>query len=82
MIIEGICNVIFGLLSGFFSLLPDIQWNIRADFFTKFFEILRMVCYLLPMGTVGAILALVIAFTIFRIVIALIKTLWNLIPFL
>ena len=82
MIVEGICNVIFGLLSGFFSLLPDIHWNIQADFFTKFLEVPRMVCYLLPMGTVATIFALVVAFTVFRIVVALVKTIWNLIPFL
>lgn len=82
MIIEGICNVFFGLLSGLLSFLPDVNWDIKADFFTKFLEVLRVVGYLLPMKTVAAIFALVIAFTVFRIVIALIKTIWNLIPFL
>lgn len=81
MITEGILNVFFAVLSGFFTLLPEISWNVKPDSFSAFFEIIRFAGYLLPMDTVFMILSAIISFTMFRIVISLIKTIWGLLPF-
>jgi len=82
MILETIINAIFLPLNGLLAFLPDISWNVNSGVFTKFMEVLRMACYFLPMGTVGAVFALVIAINVFKIVISTIKTIWQLLPFL
>lgn len=82
MIVEGIINLVFIPLNGLLILLPDVSWDVSSTVFTKFFEILRMACYFLPMTTVAIIFGMIIAINTFKIVISLIKTLWQLLPFL
>lgn len=81
MIIENILNAIFIPLNGLLALLPNISWNVDSSVFTKFFEVLRMACYFLPMGTVVGVFTLIIAIQGFRIVVSVIKTIWQLLPF-
>lgn len=80
MVVEGILNVVFGIVQGLLSLLPDIHWNVDGTFFDVFFDVLEMVCYLLPMGTVVTIFYIIVGFTIFKAVISLIRTIWELLP--
>ena len=81
MILEGIMNAFFLMLSGLFSLLPDVSWDVNNNVFTTFFEVIRFAGYLLPMGTILIILKIIISLTMFRIGVSLIKTIWNLLPF-
>lgn len=80
MVVEGLMDIIFGIVEGLLSLLPDISWNVDGTVFDIFFDVLEMVCYLLPMGTVVTIFYLVISLTMFKVVISLIKTIWDLLP--
>ena len=82
MITEGIFSIVFTLLSGLLSMLPNVELVVSADMFTKFFEIIQVVCYLFPVDTVITIVGIIIALNVFRIVVSFIKTLWQLIPFL
>lgn len=82
MIFETIINFIFIPLNGLLALLPNISWEVGSSVFTKFFEVLRMACYFLPMGTVVSVFSLVVAINSFKIVISIIKTIWQLLPFL
>lgn len=82
MILEGILNVLFSAADSLFSILPDVSWNVDSGVFTAFFDILRMVGYLLPMPTVIAILRIVIVINGFKIGVSIVKTVWDLIPFL
>ena len=80
MISEFFLNIIFGIVSGMLEVLPDITWSVDTSAFSYFIGILQVAGYMLPMGAVGAICALIVAFTIVRIVIAVIKTVWDLLP--
>lgn len=82
MITESILNVFFGLVNLLLGILPDVSWTVKADMFTKFFEIIRVVCYFLPMGTVVAILLLIVSINVFKIFIALLRAIIELIPFM
>lgn len=80
MISEFFLNVIFSIVSGILSMLPDITINVDDSAIEYFFNILRVVCYFLPMGTVIAMVTLIIALSVFRVVIAVIRTIWDLLP--
>ena len=80
MITQAIFNMFFGMLSVLLGFLPDVEWVVNADMFTKFFEIIKVACYLLPMGTVVKILALIIAINTFKIFVALLRLITQLIP--
>ena len=81
MVGEFLLDIVFSIVSGFLSLLPDtFQWSFEPGILGSFLSIIRSICYFLPMGTVGAIVGLIIWFGIFRIVIRFIKTIWDLLP--
>ena len=80
MIGEFLLNIVFNIVSGFLSLLPSIDFSVDSTVFEYFLGIVRVAGYMLPMGTVSAILSLIVNLTIFRIVIAFIKTIWDLLP--
>lgn len=82
MIIETLVNAIFIPLNCLLALLPDISWDVAAGVYTKFFEVLRMACYFLPMATVGTVFMLIIAINAFKIGVSIIKTIWQLLPLL
>lgn len=82
MILETIINILFVPLEALLSLLPDISWNIENNFLNGILDIFQCVCYILPMRSVVAILTIIIAINVFKFVIALIKTIWQLIPLL
>lgn len=80
MISEFILNIIFGIVSGMLALLPDISWNVDSSALNTFMDYVRVASYMLPMDTVGTIFGLVCAIISFRIIISLIKTIWELLP--
>lgn len=82
MIIEALLNLLFVPLNSLLSLLPTIELSIPTSTFTSFFNALRVVCYLLPMGTILNIVSLIIVIIVFKIFVSVIKTLWQLIPLL
>ena len=80
MITEFFINIVFNLVSGMLELLPDITWSVDTSAFTFFLDAIRVAGYMLPVNTVIAICDLVIALTIFRIVISIPKAIWDLFP--
>lgn len=82
MVLKVFLDFAFSVLDALLSLLPSVQWNFDSSVLEPFLDILRVVAYLLPMDTVMDILSLFCALMGFRIVIALIKTIWSLIPIL
>lgn len=80
MISEFMLNIIFNLVSGMLSILPDISWSVDLSVLQPFFDLVSVACYLLPMNTVLSIFGYVLAFCIFRIVVSIIKTVWDLLP--
>lgn len=81
MIIEFIMNVVFSLLGTLFSALPNVAWNVNEGLLGTFFDLLDVALYIFPMGTVVAILTIVVSMQTFKIVIAIVKTIWDLLPF-
>ena len=80
MISEFFLNIIFGLISGMLSLLPDISWSFSVSALHPFLIFVRAAGYMLPIDTILTIMSLVISFTMVRVVVALIRTIWDLLP--
>lgn len=81
MISEFILSIVFNIVSGLLSLAPEISWNVDTSAFGYVRDIISVVSYFLPMATVRRIVSLIVAITVFRCVIALGKTIWDLLPF-
>ena len=81
MISEFFLNIVFGIVSGFFALLPDFSWSVETSAFSYFMSILKVAGYMFPWGTVVAIASLIVGLSIFRVAISFIRTVWDLLPF-
>lgn len=80
MIVNSLMDVIFRMLEWVMSRLPDITWSVDTNAFQYFFSVIKAVCYLLPMGTIGTMFSIVVSIMTFRIMISLIKTVWAVLP--
>lgn len=78
MIVEGLFNIFFSILTNLFQALPNISWATDSSAMTTFLGFISVIMYLLPMGTVVTIFSLVVSLMVFRIVISIIKTIWDL----
>lgn len=80
MIPEFFMNIVFGIVEGVFSVLPAIEWNVENAFFSTTLDLLRLACYVLPMGTIVAIIVIINALVLFRIFVSVVRTIWELLP--
>ena len=81
MIVESIVNILFIPIEFLLGLLPDFSWTIRIATTSVFAQLFNVAMYVLPVHTITHIFTLVIAITIIRIVIALVKLVLNALPF-
>ena len=80
MLSEFLLNIVFGLVSGFLALMPEFTWSVETSAFSYFMSILKIAGYVFPWPTVVAIAGLIVGLSIFRLVIAFIKAVWDLLP--
>ena len=80
MIGEFLLDIAFGILSGLLSMLPDFSWNVDTSAFSYFLSILQVAGYIFPWGTVLRIIGIIFSISVIRIVISVIKTIWDLLP--
>lgn len=80
MISEFFLNIVFNIVQYFFGIMPAISWDVNTSAFSYFLNIIRVVSYMFPWYTVSAIFSLVVAFTLFRIVISFLKSIWDILP--
>ncbi len=82
MITEAILTPLFGVADFLLGLLPGLDWNVNTSAWDYVADILSMIAYLLPMGHVKAVIALIIAVAFFRIAIAIGRSILDVIPFM
>ena len=80
MILEFLLNIIFQIVTWLLSGLPEITVDFSAVDSSTFMGCVRCVLYMLPLGTINTIIGIILAVTGFRIFIAIIKTIWDLLP--
>ena len=81
MITEKLIDILFAVTSGLFSILPDVSWDVNTSAFEYLRSVLEMVCYLIPLGTVKTLVALIISIAVFRAMVALFWVIRDLLPF-
>lgn len=82
MITDALLSFVFGFVKLILSPVAKLNISIPREFLTKFFEIIRMAMYLLPIRQLMPIFVMFTLLMTFRIVVSLIKTIWNLLPIL
>lgn len=81
MITDKILDLSYSVVELLLSSLPDVILNFNASVFDPILNIIRTISYFFPMGTVSAILIIVLAVQSLRVGIAMVKTIMEIIPF-
>lgn len=81
MISEFLISIVWAIIQPFIDLLPDLEIAVELSSLAVFLDIVNAVCYMLPMGDIILMVEIVVSLTVLRIVIAFIKTIWELLPF-
>ena len=81
MIIAGLLYVLFSLVKGILTLIPDYAWNVDSVALTNFYEAIRMVFYIVLKDVVISIIGITIVLTNIKIGVSVIKTIWQILPF-
>ena len=77
VIVALICSIV---LIPCVAALPAINIDANAVISSTFYTYIRAGMYFLPIGTVTAILGIQLALWTFRIVVAVIRAVWDLLP--
>ena len=79
MISEFFLNIIFNLVNWILEPLPAITIPSLGPTST-FFDFVRCGLYMLPLNTIVSIVGILVLISMFRIFMAIVKTIWNLLP--
>ena len=82
MVVEGILTVVFGVINTLLMPLNIINFVVDNTVFTTILEFINMALYLIPFRQLMPIFTFFVALMMFRIVVAFIKTIWDLLPLL
>ena len=82
MVIESLLNVVFSIVNIILSPISLLGWGFNIVYISPLVDILKVVYYVLPIDKLSPIISFIVAMFIFRAVIALIKTIWELLPVL
>lgn len=80
MITESIFGIFFDLFETIFGTINEINFVVDSGILVDFLELLSVITYFFPMDVVADVLLLVLIFNAFKIVVALFKTIWDVLP--
>ena len=82
MIVEGILSVVFGIINLILMPFNVVNFVVNALSFEPIIEFINMALYLIPFKELMPIFVFFVSMMLFRIAVAFIKTIWDLLPVL
>lgn len=81
MITQYIYDIVWNFLFNMFELLPEFGFELPTEALKPALQFVSLAGYLLPMETILTIFQIIVYLAIFRLIIALVKTIYDFIPF-
>jgi hypothetical protein len=82
MIGDAAVNLFYKIFMSFFGGYEPLRFNVDSSVYEAVTNFLSFIFYILPIEGLKPIITLVIAITVFRIIVSVVKTLWDLLPIL
>ena len=82
MITDIFVTLIYDLFMFFLGGYEPLHFNIDTTVFRTFTDFLAFIFYILPINGLLPIVTIVVGITMFRVIISVIKTIWDLLPIL
>ncbi len=76
-----IFGLIFVIVIGFIAMLPTVTIDKDAVVTSSAYQWIRAGCWFLPTSAIVAIFSVQLALWTFRVIITIIKVIWDLLPF-
>ena len=81
MISQFLLDIVFDIAYGALNALPDVAWSVETSSFQFFLDAVRVAAYMFPSGILKTVFTFIFLSTVWRITIAVIKTIWEVLPF-
>lgn len=82
MMTDSILNIVFLIVDYILAPVDLLNWGFNLFYLSPLFDILKVIYFVVPIDRIAPIIHFIIAMFCFRGVIALIKTIWDLLPVL
>lgn len=82
MITDSVISLAYDIFMFFLSGYEPLTFNIDTTVFRTFTDFLAFIFYILPVSGLMPIVTIFMGIMMFRIVISVIKTIWDLLPIL
>lgn len=82
MVTDSIIGLIYNAFMYLFGAHEPLRFNISATVYNFIHDFVAFIFFILPMNGLQVIFGLIVAVIMFRIVVSVIKTIWDLIPIL
>lgn len=82
MVVEGILSVVFGIINILLMPLNVVNLVVNSLTFKPISQFINMALYLIPFKELMPIFIFFVSIMMFRIAVAIIKTIWDLLPVL
>lgn len=82
MITDACINLIYNIFMALLGSYEPLTFNFDSSVYGTISNFLAFIFYILPIDGLVPIVVIVIGITVFRIVISVIKTVWDLLPIL
>ena len=80
MIIDKVLDVLFAFLEAVLSKLPVMNMDVDFSVLNGFMDVLGFALYFFPWAKVLPILGLIMILQVWRIVVSIIRTVWEVLP--
>ena len=82
MISDAVINLVYRIFMSLVDGYEPLDFNIDTTFFDTVTDFFAFIFYILPINDLKPIIGIIVALMGFRIIVVVIKTIWDLLPVL
>lgn len=82
MISDLIVSLIYNIFMFIVNGREPLRFNIESSVYEFIHDFMAFLFFILPIGGLKRIFSIIVSIIVFRIIIAIVKTIWDLLPFL
>lgn len=80
MVIDAVIGLIYNVFMYLFGAHEPLRFNISTTVYEFIHDFVAFIFFILPMNGLQVIFSIIVAVIMFRITVAVIKTIWDLLP--
>jgi hypothetical protein len=82
MVVDFAINIAYKVFMFFFGGFEPLRFNFDISVYSTFNNFISFIFYIIPIDGLKPIISLIISITLFRVIVSIVKTVWDLLPIL